>query len=64
MWFGELNYVQASLKAALEPGKRRFDQRAGEGGGKIPQMLLNVYEKHKTSATHLPQLNYNAICDP
>lgn len=56
--------MQASLKAALEPGKRRFDQRAGEGGGKIPQMLLNVYEKHKTSATHLPQLNYNAICDP
>lgn len=25
MWFGEFNYAQASLKAALEPEKGRFN---------------------------------------
>lgn len=26
MWFGELNYAQASLKAAVEPEKRSFNR--------------------------------------
>lgn len=32
MWFGRLNYAPASLKAALEPEKRRLGLRDGGGG--------------------------------
>lgn len=59
MWFGDLNYARASLKAALEPEKRRFSLWGpGEGN------TFNASDHMCAPENARSHLFYFVICDP